>query len=84
MDALEGNLKTNLSAFDLFLLSSHLRPDQRIELKEGRVLEATTNTIGQYILVVVGRADSADYEPLQRYIARQLARPIPSRSPKPS
>jgi LCP family protein required for cell wall assembly len=84
MDALEGNLRTNLSAFDLFLLSGHLRPDHRIELKEGRVLEATTNTIGQYILVVIGRADSADYEPLQRYLARQLARPIPSRSPKPS
>jgi anionic cell wall polymer biosynthesis LytR-Cps2A-Psr (LCP) family protein len=84
MDALEGNLKTNLSAFDLFLLSGHLSPDRRIELKEGRILEATTNTIGQYILVVVGRADSTDYGPLQRYLDRQLARPIPSRSAAPS
>jgi LCP family protein required for cell wall assembly len=84
MEALEGNLKTNLSAFDLFLLSGHLSPDRRIELKEGRVLEATTNTNGQYILVVVGRADSTDYEPLQRYLRRQLARPIPSRSAAPS
>ncbi len=84
MDALQGNLRTNVSAFDLFLLSGHLRPDRRIELKEGRVLEATTNTIGQYILVVVGRADSTDYTPLQQYLQRQLAKPIVSPSASPS
>jgi LCP family protein required for cell wall assembly len=84
MDALEGNLKTNVSALDLFLLSGHLNPDRRIELKEGRVLEATTNSVGQYILVVVGRADATDYEPLHRYLARQLAKPIRSRSAAPS
>ena len=84
MDALEGNLRTNLSALDLFLLSGHLNPDRRIELKEGRILEATTNTAGQYILVVVNRTDATDYEPLQRYLARQLAKPIRSRSAAPS
>ena len=44
MDALDGRMKTDLSAIDLFLLSSHLHPDRRIELKEGRILEATANT----------------------------------------
>jgi LCP family protein required for cell wall assembly len=84
MDALEGNLKTDLSAIDLFLLSSHLNPDRRIELKEGRILEATSNTIGQYILVVIGQENSTDYQPLRAYIRRQLAKPIPSSSPSPS
>jgi LCP family protein required for cell wall assembly len=84
MDALDGQMKTDLSAIDLFLLSGHLDPDRRIELKEGVVLEATTNTIGQYILVVIGRADSTDYAPLQQYLAAELARPIPSPSSSPS
>lgn len=84
MDALEGRLKTDLSAFDLFLLSSHLNPDRRIELEEGVILEATTNTIGQYILVVIGREHSADFGPLQRFLAEQLAKPIPTASPSPS
>jgi anionic cell wall polymer biosynthesis LytR-Cps2A-Psr (LCP) family protein len=76
MDALAGRMKTDLSAIDLYLLSSHLSPDRRIELKEGRVLEATSSTIGQYILVVVGRSSSTDYAPLQDFLARQLAQPI--------
>ena len=79
MDALDGRMKTDLSAIDLFLLSSHLSPDRRIELKEGRILEATSNTIGQYILVVKGRDSSTDYQPLQRYLHKQLARPFPVR-----
>jgi hypothetical protein len=84
MDALEGRMKTDLSAFDLFLLSGHLQPDRRIELKEGVILEATTNTIGQYILVVIGREHSTDYGPLQRFLAEELAKPIPTASPNPS
>lgn len=84
MDALEGRMKTDLSAIDLFLLAGHLEPDHRIELEEGVVLEATTNTIGQYILVVIGREHSADYGPLQRFLAEELARPIPSSSPTAS
>lgn len=82
MDALEGRMKTDLSAIDLFLLSSHLNPDRRLEMKEGEVLEATTNTIGQYILVVIGRSGPTDYTPLQDFLATELAKPI--RSPRPS
>jgi LCP family protein required for cell wall assembly len=88
MDALDGRMRTDLSAIDLFLLSGHLNPDARIELKEGRVLEATTNTDGSYILVVVGRQSSTDYAPLQHYLRRELARvsrfaarPTPTPSP---
>ena len=43
MDALKGRLHTDLSAIDLFLLSSHLGADRRIELKEGVILEAARN-----------------------------------------
>jgi LCP family protein required for cell wall assembly len=83
MDALAGRMTTDLSALDLFLLSSHINPDHRIELKEGRILEATTNTIGQYILVVRHRDSSTDYRPLQRYLERELAKPIPKKTPRP-
>jgi LCP family protein required for cell wall assembly len=84
MDALAGQMKTNLSAIDLYLLSGHLHPDRRIELKEGRVLEATSSTTGQYILVVVGRSSSTDYGPLKEYLAEQLAKPVRNRSTGPS
>ena len=49
---------TDLSAIDLFLLSGYLDPDARIDLAEGVILEATTNTLGQYILVVIGHLNS--------------------------
>jgi LCP family protein required for cell wall assembly len=88
MDALEGRMKTDLSAIDLALLSGHFSPDHRLTMKEGRVLEATTNTDGSYILVVVGRKNSTDYAPLQHYLRRELARlsraaarPTPTSSP---
>lgn len=84
MDALEGRMQTDLSALDLFLLSGHLNPDRRIELAEGVVLEATTNTIGQYILVVIGRTSSTDYSPLQAHLAAELAKPIPTPVPSAS
>ena len=45
------------------------------------MLEATTNTLGQYILVVIGRASSTDYGPLQRYLATELAKPVPTPVP---
>jgi hypothetical protein len=77
MDALSGRMKTDLSAIDLFLLSSHLHPDRRLELKEGRILEATSNTVGQYILVVRGRQNGTDYQPLHKYLRRQMAKPFP-------
>ena len=41
------------------------------------ILEATTNTNGQYILVVIGRESSTDYAPLRKYLRRQLAKPFP-------
>jgi LCP family protein required for cell wall assembly len=88
MDALEGRMKTDLSAFDLALLSGHMSPDRRLTLKEGKVLEATTNTNGSYILVVAGRSGPTDYSPLRRYLRQELqrlsdraARPSPSASP---
>ncbi|HEV8253008.1 MAG TPA: LCP family protein [Candidatus Limnocylindria bacterium] len=85
MDALKGKLMaTDLSAIDLYLLSGHLGADRRIELTEGVVLEATSNSIGQYILVVIGRASGSDYAPLQAYLQTELARPLPSRSASPS
>ena len=70
-----------MSVIDLALVSSHLSSDRRIELSEGPVLTATTNTIGQYILVPTGWTGPGDYGGLQAYIADQLAQPIPSASP---
>lgn len=86
-DSLGGHLHTNLPVFDLAMLAGKLTPDRRIELSEGAILEATTNTIGQYVLVVMGRTSSTDYEPLHAYLAEQLAEPIappPSASPSSS
>jgi LCP family protein required for cell wall assembly len=76
MGALEGRLRTDLSAFDLFLLSGHLGSDRRIELSEDQILQATTNTIGQYVLAVIGRATPNDYEPLKAYIRERLDEPM--------
>jgi hypothetical protein len=68
-----------MSVVDLFLLSSHLSTDRRIELSEGPVLTATTNTDGQYILIPTGWTGPGDYDPIQQYLAVELAR-----SPEPS
>jgi hypothetical protein len=84
MDALKGQLATDLSAIDLYLLSGHLGVDRRIELTEGVILEATSNSIGQYILVVIGRASGSDYAPLRAYLQTELARPLPTPVPSPS
>ncbi len=84
MDALKGEMKTDLSAIDLYLLSGHLNADRHIQLSEGVILEATTNSIGQYILVVIGRRDGNDYAPLQAYLQAQLATPIATPAPSPS
>jgi polyisoprenyl-teichoic acid--peptidoglycan teichoic acid transferase len=82
MDALKGHMKTDLSAIDLFLLSGHLHTDRRLELKEGVVLQAGRNDAGSYILFPVGAKTLGDYAPLQRFLATELAKPIPT--PKPS
>ena len=81
MDALSTHMSTDLSVIDLAMLSSHLNPDRRIELTEGVILEATSTTDGRYVLVVIGRADGADYAPLQAYLAEKLAEPIPTVAP---
>lgn len=81
MDAMKGQMKTDLSAIDLYLLSGHLQADRRIELSEGVILEATRNKIGQYILAVIGRSSGNDYAPLQAYIQSQLAEPIATPAP---
>jgi hypothetical protein len=77
-------MATDLSAIDLYLLSGHLGADRRIELTEGVILEATTNSDGQYILVVIGRRNGEDYAPLQAYLRDKLAEPIATPSPSAS
>ena len=76
MDAMEDGVRTDLSAIDLFLLSSHLSSDRRIELTEDMALTATTNTNGQYILIPVGWQGPGDYGGLQEYLATELAKPV--------
>jgi LCP family protein required for cell wall assembly len=82
MDALSAHLKTDLSAFDLFLLSGHLHADRRLELKLGTVLAAGRNDAGSYILFPAAANRLGDYAPLRRFIAAELAKPIPT--PRPS
>jgi LCP family protein required for cell wall assembly len=84
MNALDGELHTNLSVRDLYALSTRLSPDRRLELAEGVILEATRNSAGQYILVVIGRTSPSDYQPLKAFIATELAKPIPAPTPGPS
>jgi LCP family protein required for cell wall assembly len=78
MDAMEGRVRTDLSALDLFFLSSHLASERRVEFSEGPVLTATTNTIGQFILIPVDWSGPGDYGGLQSYLARELSSPIGS------
>ena len=80
-DSLSGHLHTNLPVFDLAMLGGKLTPDRRLELSEGVALEATTNTIGQYVLVVIGRTGPSDYRPLHQYLATQLAAPFATPAP---
>lgn len=82
MDALANRLETDLSAIDLYLLSGHITADRRVELSEDVILEAAFSSVGQYVLVVVGRASSSDYAPLHAYLAEALAEPMePASSP---
>ena len=73
MDAMEGRVRTDMSVIDLYLLSSHLNSDARVELSEGPVLTATTNTDGQYILIPTGWTGPGDYGALQQYLSGELA-----------
>jgi LCP family protein required for cell wall assembly len=76
MDAMEGRVRTDLSVIDLFLLSSHLSSDRRVELTEDVVLSATTNTIGQYILIPTGWTGPGDYGTIRSFLESELAQPV--------
>jgi LCP family protein required for cell wall assembly len=76
MDAMEGRVRTDMSVIDLFLLSSHLSSDRRVELLEGPVLTATTNTLGQYILIPTGWTGPGDYGTIHAYLESELAQPV--------
>lgn len=73
MDAMEGRVRTDMSVIDLFLLSGHFSSDRRLELSEGPALTATTNTLGQYILLPTGWMGPGDYGPLHAYIENGLS-----------
>jgi polyisoprenyl-teichoic acid--peptidoglycan teichoic acid transferase len=83
-DALEGHLHTNVSVWDLGLLVGKLDIDRRIELSEDVILRASTNSIGQYVLVVIGQAGPADYTPLHEFVADAMSEPIPTSTPAPT
>ncbi|HET8776660.1 MAG TPA: LCP family protein, partial [Candidatus Limnocylindria bacterium] len=73
MDAMEGRVRTDLSAIDLYLLSSHLQSDRRVELAEGPVLTASTSSGGAYILLPTGWTGPGDYAGIRSYLASQLS-----------
>lgn len=77
-DALDGHLRTNLPILDLGVLIGQMDVDRRVELPEGEILQASTNTLGQYVLVVTGQSSSDDYTPLHDFIARRLAADPPA------
>jgi LCP family protein required for cell wall assembly len=76
MDAMEGRVRTDVSVIDLFLLSSHLSSDRRIPVTDGTILTATTNTIGQYILIPNGWTGPGAYGSLRTFLADELAKPV--------
>jgi LCP family protein required for cell wall assembly len=76
MDAMEERVLTDLSVIDLFLLSSHFNSDRRIDVSDGTILTATTNTIGQYILIPVDWTGPGAYGGFRAFLADELARPI--------
>jgi len=82
-DSLQGHLHTNLPVADLGLLMGKLDVDHRLELAEDVILRASTNSVGQYVLVVIGQASATDYQPLHEYIRAELAKqpPLPSTEP---
>jgi anionic cell wall polymer biosynthesis LytR-Cps2A-Psr (LCP) family protein len=82
--ALEGHLRTNMSVADLAILAGKLDPDRRIDLPEDVILQASTNSIGQYILVVIGQVSPTDYAPLHAFIDAELAAPMPTPPPSAS
>jgi LCP family protein required for cell wall assembly len=85
-DSLVGHLRTNLSAIDLGMLAGKLEVDRRIEMREDEIITATTNTLGQYVLVVIGQDSPDDYSPLHAFLSRSLDGPLaspPATTPAP-
>jgi polyisoprenyl-teichoic acid--peptidoglycan teichoic acid transferase len=80
-EALEGHMRTNMSVADLAMLAGKLDPDRRIDLPEDVILRASTNSIGQYVLVVIGQVSPTDYRPLHAYVRSELAARLPTPSP---
>jgi len=78
MDAADEQIRTNMSVIDLGLFAMNSDPDRRLELAEDEILQASTTTDGQYVLVVIGRSGPSDYQPLQSFIRERLAEPPPS------
>jgi LCP family protein required for cell wall assembly len=81
MDAMEGRVLTDVSVIDLFLLSSHLNSDCRVEITDDTVLTATTNTAGQYILIPRDWSGPGAYGGFQAFIADGLDCPVAEQSP---
>jgi polyisoprenyl-teichoic acid--peptidoglycan teichoic acid transferase len=79
--ALEGHMRTNMSVADLAMLAGKLKPDRRIDLAEDVILRASTNSIGQYILVVIGQTSPTDYAPLHAFVESELSAPLPTPAP---
>ncbi len=76
MDAMEGRVLTDLSVIALFLLSSHLSSDCRVEITDGTILSPLTNTIGQYILIPRDWAGPGSYGGFRAFIADELPCPV--------
>jgi LCP family protein required for cell wall assembly len=76
MDAMEGRVLTDVSVIDLFLLSSHLNSDRRVEITDGTILTALTNTIGQYILIPRDWTGPGTYGGFRAFIADGLEGPV--------
>jgi LCP family protein required for cell wall assembly len=79
MDAMEGRVLTDVSVIDLFLLSSHLNSDCRVEITDGTILTPLTNTIGQYILIPRDWVGPGSYRGFRAFIADGL--PCPAEAP---
>ena len=78
MDAMEGRVRTDLSAIDLFL-SSHLSSDRRVELSEEGGADGDDEH-GRAVHPHPDRLDRAegDYGRLQAFLAGELSEPIGS------
>lgn len=76
MDAMEGRVLTDISVIDLFLLSSHLNSDCRVEVTDGTILTPLTNTVGQYILIPRDWAGPGSYGGFRAFIADELVCPV--------